>query len=99
MRCLAPEEIAQPPDQLTLAGLEIDAELGHQAQGQGELGEDEAADHELSDAEDPDAELGQGKHADPELADGEYPPSRHGHSVGAVFEGDVDQRPPEDGGG
>jgi hypothetical protein len=75
-----------------MAFMNVTPHLGDQGVCDSELREGEARSRKLTDAYETGTELGQREDAAGKLADGDYASSRNGDAVGAVFEGDVQER-------
>jgi hypothetical protein len=92
-----PQQPRKAEDELAVALRDVETELGNERVGGRKLRDGESRKRELADADDADAELRDANNANSELADGDDPSRNDGPAVGAVLEGNVNQRQMPDG--
>jgi len=81
-----------------MAGVNIDSDLSNERICESELGQSIDGDSELANADKADAELENSNNPTGKRTNRNKPPGRHGDAIRPVFEGDVQQREPQDGG-
>jgi hypothetical protein len=78
-----------------MALMDIDSELGDEGISESELRQGVHGNSELANADKPDAELRDGNQTAGKLTNGNDASGRDRHTVGSVFEGNVEHRKPE----